>query len=298
MSGRQGKLRFLFMAGNLPPGTLSAQNHAGITRNLLEQVEMDSTVYHCKLDLTFCHIGGILILSSVYHRLTPGGIPGESAGRATTTSGPHSYILSSATGVMSCSFDRESTGSALNATGPVSITFQGGFMSFTKFPSQVRQAVLNRELSLRQLDVYLCLSSHCDFRTGDVYQWVSMSFVAGEIGCHKSTVSRVVKHLRKLGLLVNGTGLHGTLVGFASRPYKSAEDTRQKSARQKAIQSAVQSASGHQIPDVDATRRVIKELQLPARNGSERVGNDNFDSKEDKASFASTLARVTSKYSG
>ena len=172
-------------------------------------------------------------------------------------------------------------------------------MSFTKFPSQVRQAVLNRELSLRQLDVYLCLSAHCDFRTGDVYQWVSMSFVAGEVNCNKSTVSRVVKHLRKLGLLVNGTGLHGTLVGFASRPYKSAADTRQKSARQKAVQKAVQSASGHQIPDVDATRRVIKELQspAPARNGSERVGNDNFDSKEDKASFASTLARVTSKYS-
>ena len=52
-------------------------------------------------------------------------------------------------------------------------------MSFTKFPVQVRQAILNRELSLRQLDVYLCLSAHCDFRTGDVYQWVSMSFVAG-----------------------------------------------------------------------------------------------------------------------
>ena len=209
---------------------------------------------------------------------------------------------------MSSNFDRESTGGALNATGPVSITFQGGFMSFTKFPSQVRQAVLNRELSLRQLDVYLCLSAHCDFRTGDVYQWVSMSFVAGEVNCNKSTVSRVVKHLRKLGLLVGGTGLHGTLVGFASRPYKSAEDTRQKSARQKAVQSAVQ--SGHQIPDVDATRRVIEELQsaasghqelqspASARNGSERVGDDNFDSEEDKASFASTLARVTSKYSG
>ena len=169
-------------------------------------------------------------------------------------------------------------------------------MSFTKFPVQVRQAILNRELSLRQLDVYLCLSAHCDFRTGDVYQWVSMSFVAGEVNCNKSTVSRVVKHLRKLGLLVNGTGLHGTLVGFASRPYKSAEDTRQKAARQKAVQSA----SGHQIPDVDATRRVIKELQspAPARNGSERVGNDNFDSKEDKAVFEDTLARINSKYSG
>lgn len=175
-------------------------------------------------------------------------------------------------------------------------------MSFTKFPSIAREFFRQRALTLTQWDVYHCLSAHCEYATGDVYAWVTVSGIAREVGCAKSTVSVAIKRIREVGLLINGTGVVGTLVGFASRPYKSAEDTRQKSERQNAVQSAVY--PDHQIPDVHQTRDNIRAMKSPAppysasspaRNGN-GTGASRFDNPSEKAAFAATNNRVRNKY--
>ena len=170
-------------------------------------------------------------------------------------------------------------------------------MSYIKFPLQARDAFSRGELSKRQLEVYLCLGSHCQWDTGDVYSWVSYAGVARELGCSHTTVSRAIKHIRRIGLLVGGTGPHGTLVGFDTRRYESAEDKRQKAARQDVVQSAVQS-TGRAIPDVDATREYLNELQSappPAPSLVERGGNgtggNRFANRREKADFESGLNR-------
>lgn len=176
-------------------------------------------------------------------------------------------------------------------------------MSFTKFPSIARELFRQRALTASQWDVYHCLSSHCEYATGDVFAWVTVSGIAREVGCNKSTVSRAIKRIREVGLLINGTGVVGTLVGFASRPYKSAEDTRERNARQNAVQNAVQ--PDHQIPDVDQTRQYIRELESNPppyaassldrhRNGT--GANRGFDNSQEKAAFASANNRVRNKY--
>ena len=168
-------------------------------------------------------------------------------------------------------------------------------MSYIKFPLQARDAFSRGELSKRQLEVYLCLGSHCQWDTGDVYAWVSYAGMARELECSHSTVSRAVKHIRKIGLLIGGTGPHGTLIGFDSRRYESAEDKRQKAARQDAVQSVV---SGRSIPDAAATRRYLDNLQstpppapAPVERGGNGTGDNRFANRREKADFESGLNR-------
>ena len=242
-----------------------------------------------KINLQFYHACGIINRDVVNIRpaaLTPRAI-----------SSLFSILYRIATGALG-----ESTGRACNASGPL-LTFTGGFqLSYIKFPLPARDALHRRELSIRQLEVYLCLGSHCQWDTGDVYSWVTYAGMAREIGCSHTTVSRGVKHLRKIGLLVGGTGPHGTLIGFASRRYESAEDKRQKAARQGAVQSAVQESTGRWIPDEAATKRYLDELQSPpppapspVERGGNGTGASRFENRREKAAFESTLSRV-SKY--
>lgn len=118
-------------------------------------------------------------------------------------------------------------------------------MSFVKFPMVLVDVVLPDTSFPTYFRVYLFLASHCDYASGVLHP-VSASDVASAVGVTSRTVYRSVSKLRDLGWLVGGSGLSGQLVGFKSRPFRSASD----------VKALVQAAINEVAPN------------SPSRNGS------------------------------
>ena len=93
-------------------------------------------------------------------------------------------------------------------------------MSFIKFPKVVADIALSDTSVPVHYRVYWHLSLHSDFKTGVVHAGLTAQSVAEAVGCARQTVYKSLKKLRKLGWLVGGTGLAGTLAGFKTRPYR------------------------------------------------------------------------------
>ena len=118
-------------------------------------------------------------------------------------------------------------------------------MSFLKFPKSVVDiAIADTSIPLHYR-VYWHLSSRCDYETGVLHLGLSASSVASAVGCHRASVSRVIKKLRSLGWLVGGSGLIGRLVGFKSRPYRSASAHKRVAQVNAVVEEVVKEVAPH-----------------------------------------------------
>ena len=194
--------------------------------------------------------------------------------------------------------------------------YEEGFpLSFTKLPMVASDLILTGGLKGLPLKVYLALSRRCVYKTGEVHLTVTAPAIADVAGCSRQNVYPAIKVLRGLGLLVGGSGLHGTLVGFASRPYKSSADARAHSDKGDAVQDAVQTvtkksdAQAKEDADrqlhnsVERTRRENEAAKqhmfgpAPSQNGNGTTGT-RFKTAEQKEEeeFASRIADLGSRY--
>lgn len=144
----------------------------------------------------------------------------------------------------------------------------GGYqLSYTKFPMLAHDAVQSGELSGVGLRVYLCLCKHSRWKTGELE--VPARVIAGEVGIHRASVYRYVRHIRKLGLLVDGQGTTGTLVGFTKRPYRSKHAAK---AAVGPVQQERIAAEAKLRRDKEHTDRYVQEMMSPAPEPSDNGG--------------------------
>ena len=104
-------------------------------------------------------------------------------------------------------------------------------MSFIKFPKAVADIAIEDAGIPVHYRVFLYLASRSDYETGVLHSDLTADAVALAVGCHRVSVYRSLKKLRKLGWLVGGSGLSGALAGFKTRPYRSAGAVRKSEVK-------------------------------------------------------------------
>ena len=137
-------------------------------------------------------------------------------------------------------------------------------MSFVKFPKAVVDVVVSDASFPLYFRVFVYLASRCHYKTGVLHR-LTASDVSSAVGCHRASVSRVVKKLRSLGWLIGGRGLSGQLAGFKSRPFRSASDVRSVNPAHKEVAPHSPSENGNRhrpvsVPEKSETKTFEEAL--------------------------------------